>query len=108
MADENEEVRVAAIEAWTSGASELESADEKARTILMGLQIVTDKDQLESMVMLVDGDLSDFQKLDVLTQVIDGSNKVAAEVAREHYKFWTEEDYVDLQTAQKWLDAQAE
>jgi len=106
MADDDDEVRVAAIDAWTAGVSQMEAGPDKADTVLMGLSVVTDRDQLGSMVMQVD-DLPDAEKIDVLTRVIEGKNEVSAEVAREHYKFWTEEDYTNREGAQKWLDKQS-
>jgi len=106
MADDDDEVRVAAIDAWTVGVSQMEAGPDKAATLTLGLGVVTDRDQLGSMVMQVD-DLSDAEKIDVLTRVIEGKNEVSAEVAREHYKFWTEEDYTNREGAQKWLDKQS-
>jgi len=104
MTDRDEDVRSTAVDAWTAAVSQLEVSDDKATIVRKGLMLVNDRRQLEAMIMQVD-DMPDIQKLDVLTKVIAGQNETAAEVARAHYKFWTEEDYVDLDAAQRWLDS---
>lgn len=105
MADDDDDVRSGAIDAWLMGLSQMDGDSEKVKTVQMGLSVVTDKDKLEMMMGHVE-DLSDAQKIGVLAATIEGRNKAAAEVARESYKFWTDEDYTTIDAANAWLQKQ--
>ena len=54
------------------------------------------------MIMEIN-DLPNSAQMDILTRLIEGGNKAAAEVAREHYEFVTGEPYTTPDAAQKWL-----
>lgn len=102
MADDDDDVRTSACDAWTTALSEVESASEKGALLAAAMDILTDGDQLESMVMEMN-DLPNAQQIAILTQLIEGKNKTAAAVAREHYEFVTGDPYVSRDAAQKWL-----
>lgn len=66
------------------------------------MEVLTDADQLESMIMEIN-DLPNSKQIEILTRLIEGGNKAAADVAREHYEFVTGDPYEDAASAQKWL-----
>lgn len=102
MADSDDDVRATACDAWTSALSHVEDAEEKGALVASAMEILTDSDQLESMVMEIN-DLPNSAQMDILTRLIESGNKAAAEVAREHYEFLTSEPYEGLDAARKWL-----
>ena len=102
MADSDDDVRTSACDAWTSALFEVEDPTLKGKLVVSAMEILTDADQLESMVMEIN-DLPNSAQMDILTRLIEGGNKVAAEVAREHYEFVTGEPYESRDAAQKWL-----
>ena len=102
MADSDDDVRTSACDAWTSALFEVEDPTLKGKLVVSAMEILTDADQLESMVMEIN-DLPNSAQMEILTRLIEGGNKVAAEVAREHYEFVTGEPYESRDAAQKWL-----
>ena len=102
MADADEDVRTSACDAWTSAMSEIEEPALKGKLVVSAMEVLTDADQLESMVMEIN-DLPNSAQIEILTRLIEGENKVAAEVARGHYEFVTGEPYESRDAAQKWL-----
>ena len=102
MADSDDDVRTSACDAWTSALFEVEDPALKGKLVESAMKILTDADQLESMVMEIN-DLPNSAQMEILTRLIEGGNKVAAEVAREHYEFVTGEPYESRDAAQKWL-----
>lgn len=102
MADSDDDVRTSACDAWTSALFEVEDPTLKGKLVVSAMEILTDADQLESMVMEIN-DLPNSAQMDILTRLIEGGNKAAAEVAREHYEFVTGEPYESRDAAQKWL-----
>jgi uncharacterized membrane protein YdfJ with MMPL/SSD domain len=103
MADENEDVRNAACDAWETGVTEIEDVNLRGEAVIAGMNVVYDRDHLDSMVMEIN-DMSNQRQLEILTQIIEGKNKLAAEAAKEHYEFVTGEEYQGVEAAQKWLD----
>ena len=103
MADENEDVRNAACDAWETGVTEIEDVNLRGEAVIAGMNVVYDRDHLDSMVMEIN-DMSNRQQMEILTQIIEGKNKFAAEAAKEHYEFVTGEEYQGVDAAQKWLD----
>ncbi len=102
MADSDDDVRDAACNAWTASISEIEDKNVRASAVLSAMNVVYDRNHLDSMVMEIN-DMSNAKQIDILTQLINGKNKLAAETAKEHYEFVTGEEYKDLDTAKKWL-----
>lgn len=102
MADSDDDVRTSACDAWTSALFEVEDPALKGKLVESAMEILTDADQLESMIMEIN-DLPEAQQVDILTRLIEGSNKAAADAAREHYEFVTGEPYESRDAAQKWL-----
>lgn len=102
MADADDDVRTSACDAWTSALFEVEDPALKGKLVESAMEILTDADQLESMIMEIN-DLPEAQQVDILTRLIEGSNKAAADAAREHYEFVTGEPYESRDAAQKWL-----
>ncbi len=102
MADSDDDVRSTACDAWTAALSQVEDAEEKGALVASAMEVLTDSDQLESMVMEIN-DLPNSAQMDILTRLIEGGNKAAAEVAREHYEFLTSEPYEGIDAARKWL-----
>ena len=103
MADTNDDIRDAACTAWTMSVSEIEDKNLRGSAVLSAMSVVHDRDHLDSMVMEIN-DMSNSEQLEILTQLIEGKNKLAAQTAKEHYEFVTGEEYKDLATAQKWLN----
>lgn len=102
MADADDDVCTAACDAWTSALFEVEDPALKGQLVESAMEILTDADQLESMIMEI-SDLPEALQVEILTRLIEGSNKAAAETAREHYEFVTGEPYENRDAAQKWL-----
>ena len=102
MADADADVAQSAIDNWTTALADVEDEKERSRYIVGAMKILTDKDSLDTMIMQLD-DCDDLVSLQALVDVIASQNKVAAEVAREHYEFTTGEKYVDLDTANDWI-----
>ncbi len=103
MADKDDDVRDAACSAWTMAVSSIENTEVRGAAVEAAMSVVYDRDQLDSMVMEIN-DMSNVQQLQILTQLIEGENKIAAEAAKEHYEFVTGEAYESVEAAQKWLD----
>ncbi len=103
MADVNDDVRNAACDAWTASISEIQDVNVRGSAVLSAMSVVHDRDQLDAMVMEIN-DMTNQQQLEILTQLIEGKNKLAAEAAKEHYEFVTGEAYESVEAAQKWLD----
>ena len=102
MADNDDDVRTSACDAWTSALFEVEDPTLKGKLVVSAMEVLTDADLLESMIMEIN-DLPNSAQMDILTRLIEGGNKAAAEVAREHYEFLTSEPYESRDAAQKWL-----
>ncbi len=103
MADRDDDVRNAACDAWTASISEIQDVNLRGSAVLSAMSVVYDRGQLDSMVMEIN-DMTNQQQLEILTQLIEGKNKLAAEAAKEHYEFVTGEAYESVEAAQKWLD----
>lgn len=103
MADADDDVRNSACDAWAMGVSEIEDVNLRGEAVVAGMSVVHDRDHLESMVMEIN-DMSNRQQMEILTQIIEGKNTLAAEAAKEHYEFVTGEEYQGVDAAQKWLD----
>lgn len=102
MADRDDDVRTEACDAWTAGLSEIDDAATKGALVASAMEALTDTDQLESMIMEIN-DLPNSKQIEILTRLIEGDNKAAADVAREHYEFVTGDPYENTASAQKWL-----
>ena len=102
VAEAARSVRAEACDAWTAGLSEIDDAAAKGALVASAMEVLTDADQLESMIMEIN-DLPNSKQIEILTRLIEGGNKAAADVAREHYEFVTGDPYEDAASAQKWL-----
>lgn len=102
MADPDESVAEAAVDNWKFALSDIEDEKEKSVNVEMVMKGLRNKDALESVVMELD-DCDDVVEIQALVNVIESGNPIAAEVAREHYEFITDEKYIDLETANRWL-----
>ena len=102
MADKDDDVRGAACDAWTMAVSTIENTEVRGAAVQAAMSVVYDRDRLDSMVMEIN-DMSNVQQLQILTQLIEGDNKIAAEAAKEHYEFVTGEAYESVEAAEKWL-----
>lgn len=102
MADANDDVRNAACDAWTASISEIQDVNLRGSAVLSAMSVVHDRDQLDAMVMEIN-DMTNQQQLEILTQLIEGKNKLAADAAKEHYEFVTGEAYESVEAAEKWL-----
>ncbi|HBJ59343.1 MAG TPA: hypothetical protein DDY72_02545 [Verrucomicrobia bacterium] len=107
MADPDEDIRQDACTAWASALSEVEDAQEKGQYASAALEILQDKNLSDSLIMEIN-DLPDAQQIDIVTRLIEGPNKTAGEVAREHYEFITGEEYESPEAAEQWLQENPE
>mgnify|MGYP003292781344 CR=1 FL=1 len=103
MADPDEDVATAARDAWTTSLSDIESEKVRGKYVASAMNILTDDDSLEAMVMALD-DCDELVQVQALVDVIEsGKNPKAVKVAKEHYEFVTDEPYTGLEAAEKWV-----
>lgn len=102
MADRDSEIAQAAIDNWTTALADVSDGREKAKLIERAMQIIRDKDSLESMIMEL-GDCDDVAAMQTIVNLIASENANASSVAREHYEFVTGEEYTDFAAAEKWV-----
>ena len=102
MADADEDISQSALDNWTSALADVENEIERSDYVVNAMKIITDKDALEAMIMQLD-DCDDVVEMQALVDVIESKNKVAVEVAKEHYEFVTGEEYVDFDAANAWI-----
>ena len=102
LTDESEDVGAAAFQQWKEAVDEVSDEVMKAQLLAVGMQNMTRQDELEEGVMAFN-DLPDDLAVRSLVTVIQSSNPVASEVARDHYSFVTGEDYTTPDDAEKWI-----
>ena len=102
MSDSDEDVSSDALHQWDLAMSEISSGPEKAKLIELGMQTVKDADALDSMIMEV-GDLSNTLAMQTMLNVIEHGTPEAQKVTKEHYEFFTGEEFTDRKAAENWL-----
>ena len=102
MADEDADVAQSAIDNWIMALADVEDEKERSQFVVSAMKILTDRDALDTMIMQLD-DRDDVVGMQAIVDVIESPNKVASEVAREHYEFTTGEKYVNFDTASDWI-----
>jgi len=105
LADEDEEVREAAVSAWEMVLGNVEDEQVKAGLIVESLQMVQngdDADRIASEFHTVDQKLA----IDSMIKLLYGTltvSKAAREKILETYEFITGEEYTNAQAARQWL-----
>lgn len=102
MNDSDEDVASEALDQWEHAMFEVSAGAEKATLIELGMKTVRDPDALESMIMEV-GELSNALAMQTMVNVIETGNPEAQKVAKEHYEFFTGDEYTNRQAAEQWL-----
>ena len=103
LADPDDEVRDSALQQWGMGISEMEDADMKSGLIEAAMGVMSKKEILEEISFYLN-ELPNTIAVDVQVALINAGNPTAAEVAAEAYEFTTGEKYVDIDSAQRWVD----
>ena len=107
MADESDAVAADAFQQWKESIGDVADEALKSQILVAGMQSLTGQDQLESCVMEFN-DLPDDLAVRGLVTIIQSSNPVASEVARDHYGFVTGGDYTTPADAEKWISENVE
>jgi hypothetical protein len=102
LADESEDVGAEAFQQWKEAIDEVSDEARKAQLLALGMQTMIRQDELEEAVMEFN-DLPEDLAVRSLVAVIQSSNPVASEVAREHYEFFTGDAYTTPADAEKWI-----
>lgn len=109
LADENEDIAAEAFQQWKEMVDEVADEAMKGSLIVAGMTNPNMKNQgdLEACVMEFDS-LRDDIAVRGLVSIIQSSNPVASEVARDHYTFVTGTDYTTPEEAEKWISENVE
>ena len=103
LTDDNDAVAWEAVNALQQQLGDIEDDAAKASLLTRGLMALKDQEQMEAFVMEF-SNVSDELAVRSLVQVMTSPNKVASEVAREHYEFVTGDAYVSPAEAEKWIE----
>ncbi|MFO7938031.1 MAG: HEAT repeat domain-containing protein [Kiritimatiellia bacterium] len=107
ISDANQEVAESAFNYWLQAVDNLEDDKQKAGLLVEGLKNVDDELSVEEGVMLINSMPEDVG-VRALVSIIEEGNSVASVVAREHYYFCTDQEYISRANAENWLRQQAE
>lgn len=107
LADEDETIAADALTQWKMAYDELADDLSKGELIVSAIGTMKKDTDMESLVMSL-SQLQEDVAIRSLVQIIQGSNTVAAEVAREHYSFMTESTYTSPEAAEMYLRARAD
>ena len=107
LGDKDEGVARMALEQWQNAVEEVQDEDMRGKMLAAGMQALTDPEELETTVMDFN-ELPDAIAVRYLTEVIESSNAVAAQVARAQYEQTTGEEYKDRSTSEKWIKENTE
>lgn len=102
LSDRNETVAENARGQWMMGLQEIEDDGAKAGVVQLTLEGLKDKDVIEDVVNELIG-IDELAAMQVLVNVINGENPVAAEMAKETYNTLTGDDWFDVDAAEEWL-----
>jgi hypothetical protein len=102
LGDERADVAAEAFQQWKEAVEEVTDDAMKGQLLVAGMQTMTSQDDLEASVMEFNS-LPDDVAVRGLVTVIQSSNKIASEVARDHYSFVTGNDYTTPADAEKWI-----
>ncbi len=105
--DPEKDVAESAFNYWLQAVENLEDEQQRVGLLVEGLKTVEDEFRVEEGVMMLNS-LPDEVSVRALVRIIEEGNPVASVVARDNYFFFTEQEYVSRQGAEKWLDQQAE
>jgi hypothetical protein len=107
LADEDDGVASDAFTQWKMAFEEIQEDDAKAELLVAAMGSMRHQEDMESLVMSVD-QLKEDLAVAALVGIIQGENKVAGEVAREHYAFVTQSDYTTPEAAAQWIQENVE
>jgi hypothetical protein len=107
LADKDDSVASDAFTQWKMAFEEIQEDDAKAELLVAAMGSMRHQEDMESLVMSVD-QLKEDLAVAALVGIIQGENKVAGEVAREHYAFVTQSDYTTPEAAAQWIQENVE
>lgn len=102
LADPDPDVARDAFEHWKRAVSEVADDASKAELLTAGMSVLASQSDLEACVMEFDS-LPDALAVRGLVTLIQSENRVASEVAREHFEFVTGEPYVSPTASEAWI-----
>ena len=102
LSDKDENVADAAVTQWKMSLQEIEDEASKASVINLALQGIRDHDLLEDVLSELVG-MDDLLSIQTLADAIEGENERLSSLAKETYKFITDEEWSGLDSAEAWL-----
>ena len=102
LSDKDENVAEAAVTQWKMSLQGIEDEASKASVINLALQGIRDRDLLEDVVNELVG-MDDLLSIQTLADAIEGGDERLSSIAKETYKFITDEPWSDLDAAESWL-----
>lgn len=103
IADPDEDVANSASGHWEMALNKVDSDGDKCMLVESAMAVIKNRDLLDTMAQeLVSCD--EVEALQVLVNLIEGPNPVAADVAMEQYEFITDEKYAGVEAAEEWLE----
>jgi len=104
MADVDDNVAETATAQWELALGEIDDSATRAAIAEATMRVIKNKETLQSIVCEITKQDDDFTILESLVSLIEDSNAVCAEVAREEYETVTGEEWTDIDTANAWLE----
>lgn len=108
LLDPHPEVANLAADRYELGAQDLKRESERVAIAKLGMLSISDEDRLRSMAATLRMANDRWAILSALTDVILDGNRAQSEAAKEAYELETGEAWVDLDTADKWLEENCE
>lgn len=102
LGDEDEEVAQEALDQWMTAIDEIEDPVQKGALLAAAMTAIKDQDALEFCVMGFNT-LPEAIAIRNLVGVIQSSNAIASEIAREGFEFVAGEAYTTPEAAEKWI-----
>jgi len=102
LSDEDEEIASDAFTQWKMAFGEIQDEASKAELLVSAFGVMTSEEDMESLGMSF-SELPEDMAVRSLTQIIQGGNPVAGEVAREQFAFITQTDYTTPEAAEQWI-----
>jgi len=101
LADPNEDIAENAFNGWTAALGEVEDESRKCAMIEEVMQILTNEESQETLVMELNN-CEDILALQSVVNLIQCGNPSAVKVALGHYEFMTGEEFTTLEAAEAW------
>lgn len=102
LADAEESIADEAMSSWNMAFNEIEDQGLKAEMLVMAMKTSEQDSRLEELAILSSQMREDYA-VRAMVDVIESGNPIAAEIAREHYEFMTQDTYSSREAAEAWI-----